>query len=286
MQIIREVETTPRHIYCGCIGHLAPGRKAQFSVAIRTVLVNKRRKLLEYGVGGGIVWDSSAAAEFKECRTKSLVLFDQRPDFSLLETMLWTPRGGFALLDLHLARMAASARYFDIAWHATAARRALDRAAAGLAAAPQRVRLLWSRVGKPAVEAQPLDAPVRPQTLRVRLARAPVDRSSLFLYHKTTHRAVYEAARASAADFDEALLWNKQGEVTEFVTGNVVARIRGKLVTPPVACGLLGGVFRQHLLDRKEVREGILRVEDLARCSALYHINSVRGMRRARLCPR
>ncbi len=282
MEIIRQLETTPRRVYCGCIGRFEPKRKASFNVAIRTVLVDKRARRAEYGVGGGIVWDSGAASEFEECRTKSLVLFNRHPDFSLLETMLWTPRDGYFLLDLHLARMAASARYFDIPWRAATVNRRLDAAAKGFAAQPLRVRLLLNRTGAATLEAQPLDIPSRPKPLRVRLARQAVASDSIFLYHKTTQRALYETARGQAPGFDEALLWNKRNELTEFTTGNLVAKIGGELVTPPVACGLLGGVYRRHLLDRKVLREAIVRIADLGSCQALFHINSLRGMRRVK----
>ncbi len=281
MEIIRELETTPRRIYCGCIGYLAPKRKARFNVAIRTVLVNKRDCRAEYGVGGAIIWDSAAAAEFEECRTKSLVLFNHDPDFSLLETMLWTPQDGFLLLDLHLARMASSARYFDIPWRVSSVSRKLNAAAKEFAAQPQRIRLLLNQAGACMLETHPLVIPSRPKPLRICLARKAVASDSIFLYHKTTHRALYETARAQAPGFDEVLLWNKRHEVTEFTTGNVAARIGGELVTPPVKCGLLGGVYRQYLLDRKLLREAVISIADLGSCSALFHINSLRGMRRA-----
>ena len=41
MKIIADLESSPRRIYTGAIGYMAPGRRAQFSVAIRTLLVNR-----------------------------------------------------------------------------------------------------------------------------------------------------------------------------------------------------------------------------------------------------
>ena len=58
MEIIAGLEATPRQAYTGALGFLAPGRRAQFSVAIRTLLADVRTGRAEYGVGGGIVWDS------------------------------------------------------------------------------------------------------------------------------------------------------------------------------------------------------------------------------------
>ncbi len=116
MQIIADLETSPRQVYTGAIGFLSPGRRAQFNVAIRTLLLNVRSRRAEYGVGGGIVWDSDRAAEQAECRTKARILSrPPRPPFSLLETMLWTPADGIRLCELHLARLRDSAEYFDYA---------------------------------------------------------------------------------------------------------------------------------------------------------------------------
>ncbi len=70
MQIITALETSPRRIYTGAIGYYGPGRKARFNVAIRTLLVDKHKQQAEYGVGGGIVWDSRPKLEWEESRIK------------------------------------------------------------------------------------------------------------------------------------------------------------------------------------------------------------------------
>ena len=57
---------------------------------------------VEYGSGGGIVWDSACKDEYTEALLKARVLTEQRPEFSLLETMLWTPDESYFLLDYHL----------------------------------------------------------------------------------------------------------------------------------------------------------------------------------------
>ncbi|MDZ7768859.1 MAG: chorismate-binding protein [Woeseiaceae bacterium] len=60
LQLIAGLEDTERHIYTGAIGYMAPGRQAQFSVAIRTAFIDKRADQAVYGIGGGIVWSSDA----------------------------------------------------------------------------------------------------------------------------------------------------------------------------------------------------------------------------------
>ena len=94
MEIISKIEDTPREIYTGAIGFIAPNRQAQFSVPIRTVLLDKKTNEASYGTGGGIVWDSDFLAEFEECMAKAKVLTttNTNSNFELFETMLWEPR--------------------------------------------------------------------------------------------------------------------------------------------------------------------------------------------------
>ena len=69
MQVLRELEGTPRDIYCGSIGWAAPDGRAEFNVAIRTLLLDGARVTLN--VGGGVVYDSTAAAEYEEALWKT-----------------------------------------------------------------------------------------------------------------------------------------------------------------------------------------------------------------------
>lgn len=74
LQIIRELETFPRGIYCGSIGWMAPDGRAEFNVAIRTAEVDLARGRARYHVGGGITFDSTVAGEYQECLDKAAVL--------------------------------------------------------------------------------------------------------------------------------------------------------------------------------------------------------------------
>lgn len=74
MAIIATLEAAPRGVYTGAVGCVLPGRRAQFNVAIRTVHAAAATGAAEYGVGGGIVWDSTAAAEYAECLAKAALL--------------------------------------------------------------------------------------------------------------------------------------------------------------------------------------------------------------------
>ena len=97
MQIINRLEPIARNIYTGTIGFIRPDMSMQFNVAIRTVLIDKQFNQAEYGVGGGIVWDSTAASEYEECLKPNPGCYPARVPIphQLLETLLWTPGDGF-----------------------------------------------------------------------------------------------------------------------------------------------------------------------------------------------
>lgn len=277
MGIIRELETSPRGLYTGSIGYMAPGRRAQFNVAIRTVVIDKAARTGEYGTGGGIVWDSTPGEEFEETRTKAKVLTAAAPRFSLLETFRWSPGEGFFLEARHLDRMGASAEYFDFPWDREEAAALLRSRAEGFPREVRRVRLLLDRQGRLRCEEGPFPGG-GPRT--VAPAAEPVDQADPFLYHKTTRREVYRAAAAGRPEAEEVLLWNSRGELTEGGTANLVLTLGGRNLTPPIACGLLGGTLRAELLARGEIEEEILRLEDLERAEKITLINSLRGPHR------
>ncbi|MDD5483579.1 MAG: chorismate-binding protein [Kiritimatiellae bacterium] len=293
-RIIAELETTPRRIYTGCIGFLAPGRRAQFNVAIRTALVDRRLGRAEYGVGGGIVWDSADHAEYDECAVKTKVICSPSPDFELLETLLWTPEENYFLPDLHLARLKASAAYFAFPFHEKKIRAALAALALIFSARcprgnkktgpgrGRRVRLRLRRSGEFSLEDSPFEpgSSARP---KVCLAKHPVASGNVFLYHKTTHRKVYDEARAARPGYDEVILWNEKGEATEFCAANIIVELGGEKLTPPVNCGLLPGTYRQWLLRKGAIREEVIKINMLPQCRRIFLCNSVRKMREVRL---
>jgi para-aminobenzoate synthetase/4-amino-4-deoxychorismate lyase len=199
----------------------------------------------------------------------------ERPDFQLLETIRWTPRDGFVLLDRHLQRICASAACFGFPCDAAELRTVLNEAVADLQR-PAKVRLLVGFDGTVACEALDL-APLPDRPLRAALAPTPIDRANLFLFHKTTRREVYEAAKIAVSDADAVILWNADGDVTEATDYNVVADIDGVKVTPPLDCGLLPGVMRAAAIESGEIVERRLSVGDLRAAPRIWLINSVRG---------
>jgi len=282
MRIISELETTPRRIYTGSIGHISPQRKVKFNVAIRTALIDREAQKAEYGVGGGIVWDSTSADEYAEALLKAHVLTEKQPEFSLLETMLWTPEEGFFLREKHIERMLDSANYFDFPISKEKIEEYLGQISSGFNS-PQRVRLLLDRNGKLNLEAAVFELAEHADRLKVGLAKRPIDSGNVFLYHKTTNRDFYESARKDAAGCDDVLLYNELGELTEFTIGNLVVELGGKLFTPPISCGLLPGTFRAHLLETSQIAERTIRVEELKDCAKIFLVNSVRRWQRVEI---
>jgi para-aminobenzoate synthetase/4-amino-4-deoxychorismate lyase len=272
MEIIRDLETGPRGVYCGAVGWYGPGRRGAFNVPIRTVAIDQRAGRATYRVGSGVTWDSAPSAEYDECIDKAAVLRAERPAFQLLETLLYEG-GAYFLKDRHLERLTASARYFGFAVDTGRVEDALSRAAAEFGPGPTRVRLLVGRDGAVTIEAAPAGAP---RVFRLGLADAPIDSRDVFLQHKTTHRAVYERARVGRADCDDVVLFNERGEVTEATIGNVAVCLGGLWVTPPRACGLLPGTYRDFLVARGELVERVVPVEELRAAVGVALLNSVR----------
>lgn len=292
MRLIASIEAAPRGVYCGAIGFVTPAGEAIFSVAIRTAVFDCETGQAEYGVGGGITWDSTAADEYAEALSKAAAL-TATPPFELLETMRLDEQG-YARRARHLARLRESAAYWDIPFDAAAIDAALDvhaRAHGRTGSAvtpPHRVRLTLSRSGEPRIESTPLHAAhedaAEPETAApdaaaprlVALAKTPVSRADRFLFHKTTNRAVYEAHKAARPELFDVLLWNEAREITEFTIGNIVVEIDGVRWTPPRHCGLLAGTLRAELLDAGTIRERVLTIDDLATVTRIWLINSVR----------
>jgi len=274
MEIINELEGSPRQIYTGAIGFFSSGPEAVFNVAIRTLLIDAQTGIAELGIGSGVTYDSSPAAEYKECLVKAIFLAPTRPDFSLIETLPYESAAGYFLLERHLARLADSADYFGFRFDENAIRAALQKIAEKMPKGKFKVRLSLNRGGAVQVAHELL---VEKRILQIAIAPEPVDRRDVFLFHKTTQREVYETRRASRPDGEEVLLVNEKGELTESPIANLVVRLEGKDYTPPVSCGLLAGTFRAELLERGKLIERVLRPEDLQKAEAIFLINSVRG---------
>lgn len=279
MREIARLEPSPREVYCGAIGWVRPGGDATFSVPIRTAWLDRDTRRLEFGTGGGVVWDSTPDEEYAELRAKSVVVRDPWPELALLETLALRD-GRYTRRDRHLARMRASAVYFGFPFPDDDIHDALTNLATRHPHGDFLARLILAPDGAVSTHARPLGAsdPSDDALPRVRTAARPIDSRNPLLYHKTTHREPYDARTADLPDtiFD-VLLHNERGEATEFSRGNVVAEIDGALLTPPLESGLLPGCLRQELLEEGTITEAVLPLEDIERAERLWFINSARG---------
>jgi para-aminobenzoate synthetase/4-amino-4-deoxychorismate lyase len=295
MEIIRELEPAPRGIYTGAIGWFDPAAEGApigdfcLSVPIRTLTLLAPAggvRAGELGVGAGIVHDSIAADEYAECQLKAGFLTGLENDFELFETIRASRDEGCRHRALHLARMAASARYFGMPFDAALAGALLDEACAGFPTGElYRLRLALGQGGQFTVQTAPLTPISEPVGLLVSPEATEAD--ALFARHKTSIRTRYDAAWRAAeqqAGFD-TLFFNRRGELTEGGRSNVFVRIDGRWVTPPLPCGVLPGIMRAVLLDAPawKASEAIITRDMLAGADDLMVCNALRGPLRAYL---
>ncbi len=283
MELIRAYETEPRGVYCGAIGHLTPTGRSLFNVAIRTAVVF-RDSTGEMGIGSGVVFDSEGGKEYAECLLKMKFLTDPPRSFELIETLLYMPDEGYWLLERHLARLEASARYFAFRCDLDEVSLALAREAESHPGERLRVRLLLGEDGRTTVTSVPLPAPEAGAVMRFVLSETRLDSADPFLFHKTTRRELYDREWKHASETlgaDEVLYLNERGELAEGSRTSIFVERGGRLMTPRLSSGLLPGVLRAELLAQGRAVEVVLGPDDLETADAIYLGNSIRGLVRA-----
>ena len=269
MEILQELEASPRGVYCGAIGHFAPDGSARFNVAIRTLTVWKGDQG-ELGIGGGVVQDSRADSEYAECLLKAQFFETARKPLELIETLRW--QSGFTRLTSHLARMEESARIFGLAFDRAAALDALEEAVAGRTGA-LRVRLTLNEMGQH--EATAHDLPFNPPHWTYAISSQRTDSRDPFLRHKTNWRELYES-EVKRLGTDEVIFMNERGEITEGARSNIFIRRGDTTLTPALMSGLLNGCLRAEMLARGLAHEAVLTPDDLK--GEVYFGNSLREL--------
>ena len=119
--------------------------------------------------------------------------------------------------------------------------------------------------------------------MRIWLTDERTSSSEAFRRHKTTRRDQYDRLYAKAREhgFEDVIFTNENGEITKGAISNIFIERRGKMMTPPLASGVLAGVFRRHILETCEgSEEGVLNVDDLKSADGIYLCSSLRGLRR------
>jgi para-aminobenzoate synthetase / 4-amino-4-deoxychorismate lyase len=271
MKIIKELENSPREVYCGAIGYITPEEEAMFNVPIRTVILNNSGRAT-YGVGGGITWDSMDADEYEEVLTKAKVLSTTRPpQFQLIET-IGLVDGTYIVFENHIDRLCKSADYFSFHFNSNYLRKRLENIRLQHPNGRWKVRVLLDMDGNFTIEINEEDSIDGTQI--VTLTSRPINKLDIFHYHKTSNRAMY--GELVESDVFDVLLWNEDEEVTEFTKGNVVVEMNGMLYTPPVECGLLAGTYREMLLQEGKIQERIIGKDEVLTSPNIWFINSVK----------
>ena len=310
MQMIRNLESAPRGVYCGAVGVVRPAGAtgadglhpvaATFNVPIRTVVLRAAAPAAlcarhdsatpaaltaTCGIGSGITSGAKTESEWNEWRHKRAFLERASISFDLLETLA-LDSGQFRHLTDHLARLQSAAAHFNVPFDAVTVQRSLQALSAHHPQGLWRVRLLLNAAGQPHAEAFVLQPTVQP--VRLQLATRPMLQArSEFVRFKTTRRAHYAAfapnASGASGVFD-TVLWNEAGEITEGTFGNIAMLLEsGRWVTSPLSCGLLPGVGRAVALREGRVQEAVVRLQDLPRVQGWAFVNSLRGWLQAEL---
>ncbi|VWC77042.1 para-aminobenzoate synthase subunit I [Burkholderia lata] len=273
MRTICDLEPNARGIYCGAIGVVRPGGSATFNVAIRTVEISGGREV-SCGIGSGITIDAVFEQEWAEWAHKAAFVIRASAPFALSET-LRIEDGVARNATAHLARLANAATHFRFPYDGEAIASALGVLASAHPTGIRRGHLLLHTDGR--IEMDTSSIVPYGKLARVRLAASPLlEAHTEFVRYKTTRREHYEVFSPLEGMFD-TLLWNEAGQVTEFTCGNVAIKLKGRWVTPRLACGLLPGVARARALAAGRITEHIVHIEDLLSAEGVAFISSLRG---------
>ena len=306
LEIIHELEATPREVYTGAVGYRSPLAGLELNVAIRTFEFASDRVWL--GSGGGIVAGSGDADEYRECLVKAAPLvqalnatlseapgepasvvvpgraaipasLQPRPAVGVFTSLRVTAGDGHDL-DGHLARLD------DSTWQLFGKHLPPDlpaELAACLAERPSgRLRVAARPVGGP-LQVTVEVIPVGPIPAAAALHSVTIP-GGLGAHKWLDRRLLAGLAEAAGLGEDEHLLIeDSNGDVLETDRANVFAVIDGVLHTPPADGRLLPGITRAAVL-RAAACDGITTKEmpisrpQLLEASEVFVTNSVHGV--------
>ena len=294
MEIIQDLEDSPRGLYCGAIAWFDPSKSEQalgdlgMSVVIRTLEVNQDQSFT-MGVGGGITIDSDAADEWHECQTKAAFLYSLSKEYEpidLFETVR-IENAKATHLELHMARLEKSAQHLNIPFNKNLFFRNVDDLCLTLdPSLIYRLRIDLSAHGQISLKATPI-TPLKPN---VRLLWAKdilsenivMQSSDQLLQHKVTRRKIYDQAWMKAEELGsfDALFTNELGYVTEGGRSNIFIKKNSQWFTPPCASGCLPGVMRDLLL--KDISWGAaekdITPDEVLQADEIIFTNALRGI--------
>ena len=199
-------------------------------------------------------------------------------DFEIIETMLC--QNGIRLQALHLDRLSSSALVFGRPFNRVAAETIVNGCIKSLCRGTDfEVCLRLTRQGVLHITSK-VYVPLQRYGW-VRIADEAIHADNVFRFHQTTRRETYDRLLplARSQKLDDLLFCNDRGELTEGAMHSVFVKRGNELLTPPLHCGLLPGVYRRFVLEsNSSAREELLRATDLAKADAIYLTNSFAGM--------
>ncbi len=283
MEIIHELESSKRGIYTGAIGYITPANDFSFSVPIRTIEFEKQSNRGVLGIGGGIIHESIAEDEWRECMLKANFLTGINSDFSLIETCYFCGKNlKPERLNLHLQRLENSAKYFKFPFDRDAIMHRLKELINTLDRNLEyKIRLLLASDGSLSANAEHILPPADSKPV-VCISSKRIQSDSVYRQHKTTRRELYnqEYNRVSQNQFYDILFLNEKNVVAEASRHNVFIELDKTWVTPPVSSGALPGIMRQCLLNDAKSKISVMEItiQDLQSADKVYLCNSVRGL--------
>lgn len=277
MKIINQIESDKRGIYTGAIGILNKDKKI-LNVAIRTIKLNKKTQKGEVGLGSGIVWDSNPKNEYNETLLKSNFLFKPLPYFELFETMK-VEKGEIFLLDYHLERLESASNFFLFNFNKNKILNALQKEIKKVDAnSIYRLRLKLNKWGQ--INIMIYEHPYSINYIKIILSEKIISSKNKFQYFKTTNRKLYdeELFKYYKKGFSDVIFLNENNEITEGAISNIFIVKDNNWLTPPIASGILNGVYRKYLLQNKRnIKEEKIYLNDLLNCDQIILTNSLRG---------
>jgi para-aminobenzoate synthetase/4-amino-4-deoxychorismate lyase len=293
MEIIQELEDSPRGYYCGALGWLDPNGDFAFSVPIRTLALeanpsNSQTKFT-LGIGAGITIDSGPELEWQECQIKSAFITEMPSELGLFETIRVEGQKPLRLAA-HLQRLQQSASALRIPYEASRIVEAVEEACLAIPSPlPHRLRIDLLSDGSVTAVTHALEPIAHEVTIFWASQVLPdanqaiMQSNNLLLAHKVNQRTLYDLAWKNAVALGgfDAVFLNEAGMVTEGGRSSIFIQPKGsnQWLTPPLSAGVLPGVMRQSLLDdpKWNTHQATLTAADLVDADRILVCNALRG---------
>lgn len=281
IELINEIEKSPRDVYTGSIGYILPNNDMMFNVAIRTITKYHNDEFAQFGAGGGITIQSNTIDEWNEIKTKTKFITNfYKPKFSLVESMLFN--NNIQNFDKHLTRLKNTADHLLFECNLEQINnRVLQYVKDEKLSDTCKLRLELDYQHNLLIEHSTIVKAKQP--IRVGLLKHKIDTSHFMFKYKTTSpltRGLYIELhnKYTNDEVDELIFINQNNEITESRFFNVIIEYQGRLITSPLNCGLLPGIFRQTMIDNHKLIEDIITPNMLKAATRIYLCNDVRGL--------